>query len=156
MGEVDLRGFSRALRGVRQAGVDTPVWIYHLEDVRPYSELTTHLLAEAASETRQLILSVVSVSEILVGPWRARDRERARLIEEALQSIPGVTEADVTWEVATRSAELRGRTGLPLPDALIIASGLSQQAQLLITNDAAWRAVPLPCRVLLLDDYAKG
>ncbi len=154
MGEVDLRGFSRALNGIRRAGVDTPVWIYHLEDVRPYSELTTHLLAEAASGTLQLVLSVVSVSEILVGPWRAKDGDRARLIEEALQSISGVTQADVTWDVATRGAELRGRTGLPLPDALIIASVLSQQAQLLVTNDVGWRAEALSCPVLLLDDYA--
>ncbi len=103
-----------------------------------------------------MILSTVSVSEILVGPWRARDRESAKLVEAALKSIPGVTEADVTWNVAARSAELRRRTGVPLPDALIIASVLNQQVQLLVTNDAAWRAKPLPCRVLLFDDYAKG
>lgn len=157
MGEIDLAAFARALRGARRIGVDTPVWIYHLEDVRPYSDLTLHLLSEAAAGSGQLVLSVVSLAEILAGPWRKADSARAARIEDALKAIPGVIPADITWTAASRGAQIRGQMDLPLPDALIIASALDHQARLLITNDADWnRLKHLPCKVLILDNYVRG
>jgi len=154
--EVDLAGFTRALRGARRIGVDTPIWIYHLEDVRPYSDLTLHLFSEAVAGTRELVLSAVSLAEILVGPWRNEDSGRAGRIEDVLKAIPGVSSADLTWTAASMGARIRGQTDLPLPDALIIASALERQAQLIITNDAEWgRVKRLPCRVLILDNYLR-
>lgn len=156
MGEVDLKGFTRALRGVQWIGVDTPIWIYHLEDVRPYSDLTLHLFSEAAGGGGELVLSTISLAEILAGPWRARDSERARRIEDALKAMPGVLTADVTLSVAGKGAQIRGETDLPLPDALIIASALERKAQMIITNDAGWgRVKNLPCRVLVLDNFVR-
>lgn len=152
MGEVNLARFARALRGATRAGVDTAVWIYHLEDVRPYSELTVHLLAEAAAGRLELILSTVTLAEILAGPWRTGDAERAGRIEAVLEALPGVRPAAATWAVASAAARIRGELKLPLPDAFIIASALDQQAQLLVTNDATWsRAASLGARVVLLD-----
>lgn len=156
MAEVDLTGFTRALRGARRIGVDTPVWIYHLEDVRPYSDLTLHLFSEAVAGTKELILSAISLAEILVGPWRKGDSDRAERIEDVLSAIPGVSPADLTWTAAGMGARIKGQTDLPLPDALIIASALEHQVQLLITNDTHWgRVKRLPCRVLILDNYLK-
>jgi len=135
--------------------VDTPVWIYHLEDVRPYSDLTTHLFAEAAAGKVDLVLSTISLAEILAGPWRANDADRARRIEGALETLPGVTPAPATWAIAAGAARIRGERHLPLPDALIIASALAQGAQVLLTNDAEWtHAASLGARVVFLDDYA--
>ena len=157
MAEVDLTGFTRALRGARRIGVDTPVWIYHLEDVRPYSDLTLHLFSEAVAGTEELILSAISLAEILVGPWREGDSDRAERIEDALRAIPGVSPADLTSTAASMGARIRGQTDLPLPDALIIASALAHQVQLLITNDTEWSRVKrLPCRVLILDNYVRS
>ena len=154
MGEVNVAGFRRALRGAARVGVDTVVWIYHLEDVRPYSELTLHLLSEAAAGAMKLVLSTISVAEILAGPWRAGNRDWAERIEAALQALPGIDAADIAWSTARRAARIRGETNLPMPDALIIASALDRGAQLLVTNDAGWAHVRhLGSRVLMLDDY---
>ena len=154
MGEVDVAGFRRALRGAARVGVDTVVWIYHLADVRPYSELTLHLLSAAAAGPLKLVLSTVSVAEILTGPWRAGKGDRAERIEAALQALPGIATADITWSIARSAARIRGETDLPLPDALIIASALDSGARLLVTNDAGWaHARHLGSRILMLDDY---
>lgn len=152
----DVGRFARALARVRRVGIDTPVLIYHFEDVSPYSELTTYLLAHAASGAVDLILSTVTVAEILSGPWRGGNGERAGRIENVMQALPGVTIAPVTWETASRGAELRGKTGLPLPDALILASAISHGAQVIVTNDMAWRVKGLPCCVLILDEYVSA
>ena len=154
--DVDLAKFKRALAGTRRVGLDTQILIYHLEDVAPHSKLTTYLLAEASAKTIQLLLSVVSLSEILVKPWQEGDGERAEHIRMALESLPGLQFADVTADVAADGAALRGQVGLPLPDALIVSSVLERGAQAVVTNDKEWPKRSLPCRVLVLDDYIRG
>jgi len=153
---VDFGRFRRALGNAKRIGLDTQVLIYHLEDVPPYAALTTHLLAEASAGAFQLLLSVISLSEILVKPWQEDDSARARRIHAALEALPGMRVADVTAAAAAGAAELRGRTRLPLPDALIIASVVGEGAQLIVTNDKAWRAKKLPHRTLILDEYARS
>lgn len=154
MGEVDVARFGRVLRGAARVAVDTAVWIYHLEGARPYSDLTLHLLSASAGSAMTLILSTISVAEILTGPWRAGRGDQAGRIEAALQALPGIAAVDVTWSAARRAAQLRGRLNLPMPDALIIASALDNGAQLVVTNDAAWAQVRrLGTPVLILDDY---
>jgi predicted nucleic acid-binding protein len=153
VGELNLKGFARALGGVKRIGVDTPVLIYHLENVAPYADMTTHLLAEASAGALHVLLSVVVVAEVLAGPWRTGQGDQAKRIEGALRALPGVSSVDITWESATAAAELRGHSNLPLPDSLIIASTLQAGAQVLVTNDVTWVGKPLPGRVLILDDY---
>ncbi len=58
--------------------------------------------------------------------------------------------------MAGSAAALRGRTGLPLPDAFIISSTVAKGTQAIVTNDKTWRAKGLSCRVLLLDDYVEA
>lgn len=156
MGKADISRFARALAGMRRVGIDTPVLIYHFEDVVPYSELATHLLAQASIGSIDLVLSTIAVAEVLAGPWRGGDGGRAGRIENAMQALAGITVADVTRDVAVRGAELRGKAALPLPDALIIASAIAHGAQAVVTNDAGWRVKGLPCRVLVLDDYIRS
>lgn len=155
MAPVALPRIERALRGAQRIGIDTSVLIYHLEDVSPYSDLTTHLLSIVAVRDVQLILSVITVSEVLAGPWMSGHRDRAESVEAALMALPGVVFAGINLETAAKAAELRGRAKLPLPDALIIASTVQEGATVLVTNDTAWKGRTLPCRIVLLDDFAR-
>lgn len=150
---LDVTGFGRTVGRVKRIGVDTAVWIYHLEDVSPYSALTLELLSLAASGRVLFMISTVSVAEILAGPWRTGDADRAERIERTLRALPGVTSADITWNVAREAARIRGKTGLPMPDSLILASTLAEEAQAFLTNDASFRGKDLPCRVFILDDF---
>lgn len=153
---LDLARFRRALSGVRRVGLDTPVLIYHLEDIPPYVELTTHLFAEASAGMLQLVLSVVTLAEILVKPWEEGDAGRAERIRMALEALPGMQFADVTAAVAAEGASIRGRTGLSLPDALIVSSVFDRGARTIVTNDMKWSRKRLPCRALILDDYTRN
>ena len=74
-------------------------------------------------------------------------------LETALGALPDLVRGDVTWDTARIGADLRARTRLPLPDALILASAIEHGAQAIITNDRKWQSRQLPCRVLMLDDY---
>src|SRR2546428_13510558 len=120
---LDIGRFMRALSGVGHVGLDTPVLIYHLEDIPPYAELTTHLFAEASTGTLQLVLSVITLAEILVKPWQEGDAGRAGRIRTALEALPSIQFADINTAVPAEGASLRARTGLPLPDRFIVWSG---------------------------------
>lgn len=141
---VDVHGLERILATTTRIGLDTPVLIYHFEDVSPYAELTTRILGSVTAGTR-LLVSAISIAEILTG--------RSPLMEEGIQALPGLTVQDVTLKTAAAAAELRGNTSLPLPDALIVASLLEGEAQVIVTNDARWKSAKLPCRVVLLDEH---
>jgi predicted nucleic acid-binding protein len=145
--------FLRALAGADRVGVDTPALIYHLEGIAPYADLTAELFARAAAGRVSLIVSTIVAGELLVGPWRTGGRREARRMESVLRGFPAAF-ADVTWEVVRQAAEVRGRTGLPFPEAIVVACCLQHGAHTIVTNDAAWRVKPLPCRIILLDDYA--
>src|SRR5256712_12627457 len=134
---LDLARFKRALSRVGRVGLDTPVLIYHLEDIPPYAELTTHLFAEASTGTLQLVLSVITLVEILVKPWQEGDAGRAGRIRTALEALPSIQFAGINAAVAADGASLRGRTGLPLPDALIVSS-VVDRARAIVANDRKW------------------
>jgi predicted nucleic acid-binding protein len=149
---VNLRSLDRVLGSASLVGVDTAVLIYHLENVSPYVELTTRILGSAAAG-RRLIISAVSIAEVLAGPWTKGDANAAHAIQEGLLALPGLRVQDITSGTAAAAAELRGRTSLPLPDALIVASLFEGEAQIIVTNDARWKSAKLPGRVVLLDDF---
>jgi predicted nucleic acid-binding protein len=136
---------------MRRVGIDTPVLIYHLEDVSPYVGLTTPLLTRVAGGHLQLVVSAITLSELLVKPLQTR--ESFTWVEAALGALPDLIRAHVTWDTARIGAGLRVQTRLPLPDALILASGVEHRAQAMITNDRKWQSRRLPYRILVLDDY---
>ncbi len=151
MAAVASARFARAFAGAKRVALDTGVLIYHFQNVAPYATLTTSLLTHVAVRALPLILSTITVSEVLVGVLKSG--LPASWLEAAVAGLPHVVVADVTWSVARTGAELRARTNLPVPDALILASAIEHQADLVVTNDAAWRIKNLPCHVLVLEDY---
>jgi predicted nucleic acid-binding protein len=98
-------------------------------------------------------VSAISIAEILAGPWKAGDANTARTIEDSLRGLPNLAVADVTLDVASAAARLRGQTNLPLADSLILASMMRREVQVVVTNDIAWRVKGLPSKVLILEDY---
>jgi predicted nucleic acid-binding protein len=83
-------------------------------------------------------LSMVTVAEILVRPFR-RGSAAVATAEAFLQHFADIRLVPVTYDVAREGARLRASTGLPMPDALIIASALIVGADAFVTNDRNWR-----------------
>lgn len=136
------------------AVADANVLIYHLEDLPPYSQITRALLERLAEGSLHLVVSVLTVAEILAGPYRAGDEARVATAAAFLQGLPNTTLAEVTMAVADRAAWLRGH-GLRMPDAVVMATAIAHAAGVLVTNDPALqRPVPGGPRVLLLDAYS--
>lgn len=93
------------------------------------------LVAEARAGTRGLV-SAVSLAEVLVGPTRigAQARVHAAIGTLGFEVVP------VTVGVAGRAAEVRGRTALKLPDAIVLATALEARAGLASFDERLLRA----------------
>ncbi len=134
------QALDRALGEVERVLVDTSGLIaYHnpSESVHP---LAKHLLGRIKDDGDPLrgYFSVMSASEILIRPHRTGVSEFT-FMYTFLTSFPNLTALLMDMTVATQAATIRSITGLRLPDAIVVASGLLAGCQAIITNDEKWK-----------------
>jgi predicted nucleic acid-binding protein len=89
--------------------------------------------------------------ELTVKPLQLGRQDVADDYELLLGYFPNLELHPVSCEVLLEAAGLRARYRLRTPDAIQIATGLHAGATLAVTNDDAWRSVPLIETVILLD-----
>jgi predicted nucleic acid-binding protein len=84
-----------------------------------------------------LAISVITYAEMLVGPLRAGARA-LRTVERFLEEMRIL---DLHSEVARAAAELGARRRLGLADAIVVATGLHNGVDVILTGDARWRGL---------------
>ena len=132
---VEVRRLVARLDQAGLVALDTSPFIYHLEDVAPYVELTEALFQWVARPGGRAVTSTLTLLEILVGPYRARDDARVNEFFARLTTFPHLTWMPATIEVADRGAGLRAAHGLRTPDAIQLATAKAAGATLFLTND---------------------
>jgi predicted nucleic acid-binding protein len=93
-----------------------------------------------------LAISALTYAEILVGPLRAG----GRAVEVVERFAAQVRIVELSPAIARLAAELRATRGLKLPDAVIVATGLRLEADVIVTADARWKGIP---RVVVVDGH---
>lgn len=96
--------------------------------------------------TDQFLIPVTVYAEILVGPFRAGPRA-VDALDAFVQELP-VQVDGITTEMARAAARLRSRTGVRLPDALVIAFTEAKRADVVLTGDARWRKLSRRVRLV--------
>jgi predicted nucleic acid-binding protein len=91
-----------------------------------------------------LAISALSHAEILVGPLRVG----GRAVEVVERFAAQVRIVELSPAIARLAAELRATRGLKLPDAVIVATGLRLEADVIMTADARWKGIE---RVMVVD-----
>jgi len=147
MGRLSERLASHAI-----IGLDTAIFIYHLEAHPRYLALTQELLAGVQAGQWTAITSTVTVMELTVRPWQIDRPAVAREYEALLVHFPHLILADVTRDVARRAAQLRAHYRLRPADALQVATALVHGATAFVTNDRALNRLAPALGVVVLDD----
>jgi predicted nucleic acid-binding protein len=114
LGQGELAFLSRHKR----IGLDTVLFIYHLEGTEPYSRFTTKLFTALSRGRFSALASSLVLAELLVRPFELGDEGKIRACEVFLQGLPGLEVHPVDERVAKEGARLRARYGLRTPDAL--------------------------------------
>jgi len=134
-------------------GLDTSVFIYHLEAHPVYLPLTRELLAGVEAGRWTAVISTVTVMELTVRPWQLDRPAVARAYEALLVHFPHLILADVTRDVARRAAQLRARYRIRPADALQVATALIHEATAFVTNDRLPTRLSPALDVVMLDNF---
>lgn len=134
---------------------DTTACIYYLERpaVDPRCAVLLPVVAAAQTGAVDLVISTVTVTELLTGPLRTGDREAEAAVRLFLGLLCTVRPVDLA--VAERAAALRAEHGLRTPDALICATALCSAA-VVVGNDLRWKRIGSGVRYAHIDDVVVG
>lgn len=135
-----------------RVGLDTPVFIYHMEGTARFAEPAGVALDELAGGAFAGVTSVLTLMEIAVKPLQVGRPDVAEEYEVLLANYPNLAVAAIDRPTARRAAELRARHRLRPADALQLAACLEQGATAFLTNDRELRRVS-EFQVLVLEDF---
>jgi len=135
----------------RRIALDSNVLIYLLEANEPIASIARALVDGIEEGRTRAVLSVVGLAEVLTGPARTRDLGRLERYDAEIRAIDGLRVHPFQPEVAGDVAVIRGMRGIPLPDAIHLASARAAGATAFVTNDRRLRGSKL-LEVVYLDD----
>lgn len=134
--------------------IDTSIWIYHFEQHPKFAKPAGQLIGSLEDGKFRGIVSELTLLEVTVRPLQLGRQDVADDYELLLSYFPNLEFEPVSREILLDAAGLRARYRLRTPDAIILATGLRMGATLAVTNDEAWRAVPV-IETAMLSDWAK-
>jgi len=148
LGVARLDGF---LRRHRRIALDTPVFIYQLENNPRYVGLTDRVFSWLESAGGRAVTSTITMTELLVQPYRAGDQRRADEFYGLLSTYPNLEWIAPSLEIADVAARIRAVHGLRTPDALEAATAVHANVSGFITNDPVFKRVT-GFETMVLDD----
>jgi predicted nucleic acid-binding protein len=140
---------------LRSVLLDTSACIYFLDGSpadRRHREVAA-LVGRAEGGALTIVLSPISVAELLVLPIRESDVEAEAMVRLFVSRLCQVVPA--TDATASSAALLRSKYGLRLPDAFVLASAVEHAVEGVVGNDAAWKRVE-EIQYLHIDDEIEG
>lgn len=115
--------------------VDTAPVIYLLDGNAQSLPKFLPLFRAAERGELRILLTPVTLAEVLAGPLKARKEALAERYESALREGLGWRVVDLDSDIAAKAARLRIRYGLKLPDAFQLAAALYHSVDALVTHD---------------------
>ena len=121
--------------------VDSAPIIYYLEDHPRHAPRFAPLFEAADAGAVEIVISAITVAEVLSGPMAQGSELLVARYREALASTPHWTVYPVDVDLAADAARLRARYKLRLPDALQVATALKARADRFVTHDRRLKRV---------------
>jgi len=117
--------------------IDAGVLIGFLDESDAHHEASTREL-ESARRPGEIAIPASALAESMVAPARKGDPS-LEAVREFIDRLP-VFVAELNAELAIIAAQVRARHGqkLKLPDALVVATAINLEADVLVTSDRGW------------------
>jgi len=135
-------------------GLDTSIFIYHLEDHPRYAPVTEIIFHSLEEGNNKGITSFLTLMEILVKPKVEELLEVARDYEYYLTTFPNLTLFPFALEIARKASDLRAVTRIKTPDAIQLATAIHHGATGFLTNDRIFEKV-MGLDIAILDKVMK-
>lgn len=117
--------------------VDTNIIIYLTDLIEPYAPLSRILFEMIEMGEVSAILSIVSVAEVMQGPLKKGYTRNALDVKNYLMNFPNTVCQEITSDVVDHIGmdPKIDWTQLRVMDSLIIASGITNNADMVLSND---------------------
>jgi predicted nucleic acid-binding protein len=137
---LSLTSLQRALEGRRHVSLDTGIFIMATDARDPRRACAAWLLTSVERGLFRCTISAINAAELLVGAI-AQGPDAGFAAQSSIRNFPNLAVAPLTLDLATDAADLRAKTGLSLPDAIVIATAMAMSCDVLIHGDRDWRRV---------------
>ena len=143
-----LRAF---LRRHGRIALDTSLFIYELEANPRYVEFADSVFAWIEQSGHSAVTSTITMTELLVQPYRDADEDRVNEFYGLLSSYPNLQWISPDLAIADLAARFRAMYRMRTPDALQAATAARSKVTGLVTNDPIFGRVT-EFETLLLDN----
>ena len=148
-----MGGLREKLASAGVAGLDTSIFIYHLEANPTYTPLTQIAFESMEKGKFKGVTSTITLMELTVLPWRMGHENVSREYEAILVNFPNLSIVDIDRNVARLAAKLRADYNFTPADALQVAASLQSGAKVFLTNDKRLSGLQTVIEILILDDF---
>jgi predicted nucleic acid-binding protein len=152
MSLIHLSDLKKAVSGKRLL-IDTNIIVYLTDSITPYNTLSSLLFEMIEKGEAAGIISIISVAEIMRGPLKNKLTQNAMDVKKYLMNFPNISCQDITGAVL-ECMGVQPRidwAGLRTIDSVIIASGLINNVDLIVSNDFHFKKA-LPKEFILTFD----
>jgi predicted nucleic acid-binding protein len=132
-------------------GLDTAPLIYFIEQNSLYLATVRPFFLAMSRGEFQVVASTLLLTEVLVHPLRNGNTTLAEQYRSIILSQTNLKTVSISAEIAQRAAYLRAMYNWRTPDALVIATSISEGATFLLTNDSNL-ATATELNVLVVND----
>jgi len=136
-------------------GLDTSIFIYHLEDHPRYSPLTEIIFSALEKGINKGVTSYLTLMEILVKPKTEGLLEVARDYEYFLTTFPNLTFHEMGLDGARKASDVGSADRIKAPDAIQLATAILYRATAFLTNDKIFERVK-GVDILILDKLLRS
>lgn len=133
-------------------GIDTMPFIYLLEKHKTYFGVVEKIFRLIEQEKIKAVTSVITPIEILSTPLLEKFPQKQKLYLSFFSKLKNLKVIDLTFNLIEHVSKVRRKYLLRTPDSIQIATSLSQQAKLFITNDKRLKKIK-ELKILLLDGF---
>lgn len=143
--------FVDVLRSHRRIGIDTPIFIYHIEQAPPWAPAAGRVLRSLADGEFLGVTSALSLMELAPRPLQMGRPEAADAYATLVQRINNLDVVGIDLRTSRIGAELRAKYRIRTPDALQIAACVANGASAFLTDDRRLKQVQ-EIEVIVLDE----
>lgn len=133
-------------------GLDTMLFIYHIEDNPKYAVITERLFDTIEHGSCKAVTSILTLIELLIKPKREGNLIAVGDYRDMILTFPNLMVMDVNLRVSDIASDMRAKYRIRVPDAIQIASAIVGGSQSFITNDEGLKKVK-DVNIILLDEW---
>jgi len=115
--------------------IDANIFIYAIEGNEEYKEKISALFSRIIETKSMIITSELTLTECLVKPYSENDNVSVSNYEAYIKNSDFLMLKPLPLKLLKKSAQLRGIYKNKLPDSIHLATALSENCNVFITND---------------------